>query len=96
MAQELAQKEAKKQKTKPLEEMIPSELMDYWDVFDNKKAEQFPEPWLWDHAIDLKLDFVPKDCKVYPLTPQEHMEMDKFINENLTKGYIWPSKCWIM
>ena len=92
VAQELAQKEAKKQKTKTLKEMIPLELMDYHDVFDKKKAKQFPEPRPWDHAIDLKPDFVPKDCKVYPLTPQEHMEMDKFIDENLAKGYIWPSK----
>ena len=92
VAQELAQKEAEKQKTKTLEEMIPLELMDYHNVFDKKKAKQFPKQWPWDHAIDLKPDFVPKDCKVYPLTPQEHMEMDKFINENLAKGYIWPSK----
>ena len=39
VAQELAQKEAEKQKTKPLEEMIPSKLVDYCDVFDKKKAE---------------------------------------------------------
>ena len=88
VAQELAQKEAKKQKTKTLEEMIPLELMDYHDIFDKKKAEQFPESQPWDHAIELKPDFVPKDCKVYPLMPQEHMEMDKFIDENLMKGYI--------
>ena len=44
VAQELAQKKAKKQKTKTLEEMIPLELMDYRDVFNKKKAEQFPEP----------------------------------------------------
>ena len=92
VAQELAQKEAEKQKTKTLKEMIPSELMNYRDVFDKKKAEQFPEPQPWDHAINLKPDFVPKDCKVYPLIPQEHAKMDKFINENLTKEYIQPSK----
>ena len=39
VAQELAQKEARKQKTKTLEKIIPSELMDYCDVFDKKKAE---------------------------------------------------------
>ena len=88
----VAQKEAKKQRTKTLEEMIPPEFMDYCDVFDKKKAKQFSEPWSWDHAINLKPDFIPKDCKVYPLTPQEHTEMDKFINENLAKGYIWSSK----
>ena len=87
VAQELAQKEGKKQKTKTLE-MIPLELIDYCDVFNKKKAEQFPEPRPWDHAIDLKPDFAPKDCKVYPLTPQEHMEIDTFIDINLAKGYI--------
>ena len=44
VAQELAQKEAKEQKTKTLKEMIPSELMDYCNVFVKKKAEQFPKP----------------------------------------------------
>ena len=72
--------------------MIPSKLMGYCDIFDKKKAEQFPESQPCDHAINLKPDFVPKDCKVYPLMPQEHMEMDKFIDKNLAKGYIWPSK----
>ena len=52
VAQELAQKEAKKQKTKTLEETIPSELMDYCDVFDKKKAEQSPEPWPWDYCYN--------------------------------------------
>ena len=77
---------------KTLEEMIPSELMDYCNIFDKKKAKRFPKPWPWYHAINLKPDFVPKDCKVHPLTPQEHTEMDKFINENIAKGYIRPSK----
>ena len=85
-------KEAGKPKMKTLDKMIPQELMAYWNMFDKKKAEQFFESHPWDHAIDLKPNFIPKDCKVYPLTPQEHMEMDKFIDENLAKGYIWPLK----
>ena len=35
---------------------------------------------------------MPSDCKVYPLTLPETEEMNKFINENLAKGYIRPSK----
>jgi len=46
----------------------------------------------WDNAIDLKPDFIPKDCKVYPLSPGEQKEQDKFPEENLRKGYIRPSK----
>jgi len=46
----------------------------------------------WDHAIDLKPNFIPKDCKVYPLSPEEQKKQDKFLEENLRKGYIRPSK----
>ena len=79
-------------KEKTLEEMVPPELMDYRHIFDKTTANRFPESRPWDHAIDLKEDFVPKDCKVYPLTVPEQAELDKFLNENLEKGYIWPSK----
>ena len=72
--------------------MLPAEIMDYKDIFDKQTAEHFPESQPWDHAIDLKEDFVPKDCKIYPLSPPEQIELDKFINENLAKGYIQPSK----
>ena len=63
VAQELAMKETEKQKPKTMEELIPPELMDYRNVFDKKEAERFPESRSWDHAIDLKPEFVPKDCK---------------------------------
>jgi len=51
-----------------------------------------PERKTWDHAIDLKTDFIPKDCKIYPLSSEEQKEQDKFLEENLRKGYIRPSK----
>jgi len=38
--------------------------------------------------INLKPDFIPKDCKVYPLTPTKQ----KKLNDNLQKGYIRLSK----
>src|SRR5271156_4575884 len=92
VAQELAMKEAEKKKQKTLEEMIPPALMDYRDVFDKKTAERFPESRPWDHAIDLKPDFIPKDCPIYPLSLPEQGELQKFIDNNLEKGYIRPSK----
>jgi len=55
-------------------------------------SEHFPELQPWDHAIDLKLDFIPKDCKVYPLTPTKQKKLDEFLDDNLQKGYIRPSK----
>ena len=85
-------KEMEKQKPSTLEELVPPELMDYRSVFNKKEAEQFPESRSWDHAIDLKPNFVPKDCKVYLLSLPEQAKMNEFIDENLAKEYIRPSK----
>ena len=92
ISQTLAIQESADKKEKTLDEMLPAEVMDYKDVFDKQTAERFLESRPWDHAIDLKEDFVPKDCKIYPLSPPEQIELDKFIDKNLAKGYIWPSK----
>jgi hypothetical protein len=47
-----------------------------------------PETHLYDHAINFKENFVLQDCKIYLLSPMEEKEMNKFIDENLCKGYI--------
>ena len=92
ISQKLAIQETVDKKEKTLEEMVPLELLNYKDVFDKVMAERFPESRPWDHTIDLKEDFIPTDCKVYPMTLPEQAELDKFIDENLAKGYIRPSK----
>ena len=40
----------------------------------------------------MKEGFVPRKEKVYPLSREEKEEMHKFINKQLRKGYIRPSK----
>ncbi|OCB84638.1 reverse transcriptase-RNase H-integrase [Sanghuangporus baumii] len=47
---------------------------------------------MWDHAINLKPDFKPSDCKVYLLSPKEQEVMKEFIKENLASGQIRQSK----
>ena len=42
--------------------------------------------------IELKERFVPRKGKVYPLSREERKEVRKFIQEQLRKEYIWPSK----
>jgi hypothetical protein len=51
-----------------------------------------PESCPYDHAIELKEDFVPRNCKIYALLQVEEKEMNEFIDENLCKGYIRPLK----
>ena len=57
------------------------------DIFDEKRASQFLDRWPWDHKIDLKPGFEPKSFKNYNLTLAEQEELDKFLKENLEKGY---------
>ena len=61
---------------------------EFANIFDKNTSERLPESKPWDHAIDLKPDFTPSNCKIYPLSPKETEEMNKFIDENLQKGYI--------
>ena len=76
----------------PIKEQIPKEFHEFLDIFDEEKAARFPEPRPWDHKIEMKESFVPKSFKTYNLTPLEQIELDKFLKENLDKGYIRPSQ----
>jgi Reverse transcriptase (RNA-dependent DNA polymerase) len=62
------------------------------DIFDEDKANQFADTQPWDHKIEIKAGFEPKSFKTYNLTPKEQIELDKFLKENLDKGYIKPSQ----
>ena len=89
---EMAQRSHEKEKSRSFEDMVSEIYHGYKDVFEKKAAERFPESRPYNHAIDLKPDFVPQNCKVYPLSPKEQTALDEFIDENLRKGYIRPSK----
>ena len=70
-----------------VEEMVPKEYHEFLDVFNKEKAARFPESKPWDHKIDMKEGFEPKSFKNYNLTPEEQVKLDKFLKENLEKGY---------
>jgi glucan biosynthesis protein len=74
------------------EQLVPLEYHEYLDIFDEDKANRFPDTQPWDHKIKMKNRFEPKSFKMYNLTPEEQVELDKFLKENLDKGYIKPSQ----
>ena len=45
----------------------------------------------WDHGIDLKEDFPPKKGWLIPLSVDEQKEVEAFLDDQLSKGYIRPS-----
>src|SRR6202023_286163 len=83
ISQELAHK-IEDEKPKP-KTILPEAYDDYHEVFEKKPSERMPERRRWDHAIDLKPDFIPKDSKIYPMSPEKQENFDEFLEENLRK-----------
>ena len=73
---------------KTVEEIVPPAFHAYLDVFRKEPSERMPTRKLWDHAIDLMLDFVPEKSKIFPLSLDERKEMSSFVRDQLRKGYI--------
>jgi hypothetical protein len=90
IAMELAIEENSKKMNKMDEQLVLVEYHKYLDIFRKEKAHRFPELRPWDNKIKMKEGFEPKSFKNYNLT--EQLELDKFLKENLKKGYIWPSQ----
>ena len=61
-------------------------------VFENEDSERMPMRKAWDHAIDLREGFVLKKRKIYLLLRVERKEVQKFVKDQLRKGYITPLK----
>ena len=72
---------------------IPAKYHHHLSVFSEEASHRFPEPHIWDHAIELKLG-APSSIpgKVYQLTQDEQKVLLEFIREQQAKGYIHPSK----
>jgi len=51
-----------------------------------------PTREIWDHAIDLKEMFKLQKGRIYPLSKDKREEVQNFINDQLRKEYIRPSK----
>ena len=61
-------------------------------MFEKKKLERILTRKTWNHAIDLKEDFVSKNEKIYSLSRIEREEVQEFMRDQLRKGYIRLSK----
>ena len=72
--------------------MIPPCFWGHMDIFAKKFFDSLPERRPWDHAIELTGDHRSPCQKLYPLSPVEQAELDKFLKENLASGQIHPSK----
>jgi hypothetical protein len=91
IATEPAIEENSKKTDKTDKQLVLAEYHEYLDIFSKEKAHRFPKSRPWDHKIEMKEGFEPKSFKNYNITPAEQIKLDKFLKENLEKGYIQPS-----
>ena len=73
------------------QKLVPHEYWDYLDVFLKSKSECMLLRKPWDHGIDLKEDFPPKKGQLIPLSVDEQKEVEAFLDDQLSKGYVQPS-----
>jgi len=94
--QEEKRKEVKKverdEDEETLKKLVPKRFWRWGKVFRKRKSKRIPVQKTWDHAIELKEGFIPKKRKVYSLSREEREEAQVFVEDQLRKGYIQPSK----
>jgi hypothetical protein len=91
IAQQIAEKAYNAGKVN-MEQTVPAVFKQHWKVFLEQEACQLPPHHKWDHKIELKPD-APNviNSKVYLLSKDEQKVLDKYITDNLDKGYIMAS-----
>ena len=92
-SQQIAEKAIIAKGKKTFEEMVPAQYRNFAKVFSEDESQRLPDHQPWDHAIDLEPDTVKHwKTKSYPMPLAEQEELDKFLTEHITKGYLVPSK----
>jgi len=81
-----------KEDHRKIEELVPRKFLKWRKMFGKVESERMPTRKVWDHAIDLKETFKPRKGRIYLLFKNEREEVQNFIEDQLRKGYIRPSK----
>jgi len=61
-------------------------------VFEKAELRRILVRKSWDHAINLRKDFVPRKRKTYLILKEEKEQVREFVKEQFRKEYIRPSK----
>ena len=75
-----------------IKEMVLQKFLKWRKVFGKVESERMPTRKIWDHTIDLKEMFKPQKGRIYPLSRNKKEEVQNFVNNQLRKEYIRPSK----
>jgi hypothetical protein len=71
---------------------LPSKYEDFEDVFEKQNVDRLPEHQPYDCPIDLQEGASPPFGPIYGLSGRELQALRTYLDENLAKGFIQPSK----
>ena len=92
VSQRLAEAATRYQVQKSFKDIVPVHYHKFEQVFLKESFDELPSRKKWDHVIELVPGSKEFSTKLYPMSPSEQGELDKFLEENLKSGRIRPSK----
>jgi len=72
--------------------LVPRRFLKWRKVFGQVELERMSTRKIWDYVIDLKEMFKPQKERIYSLSKNKREEVQNFMEDQLKKGYIKPSK----
>jgi len=72
--------------------IVPQKFHKWLKVFEKAESERIPVRKPWDHAINLRKDFVSKKRRIYLMLRKEKEKVREFMKKQLRKRYIQPLK----
>ena len=72
---------------KKVRKIVPQKFHKWLKVFEKAKSKKIPVRKPWDHIINLKKDFIPKNKKIYLMLREKKKEVREFVKEQLRKVY---------
>lgn len=76
----------------PQLERVPEIYRDLWRVFSEKECDSLPPHRATDCAIELKSGVTLAKPRMHSMTSFELNELRRYINHNLARGFIKPSR----
>ena len=70
---------------------LPQAYDDYQDVFSKEGSDTLPPSRDCDHKIELTGENTLTKSPIYKMSEQELVELKRYLQENLDKGFIAPS-----
>ena len=71
--------------------LLPERYQEYLHAFSKKKANTLPKHGPQDHTIHLKEGTQASAFTLYSMSHNEAQELCHYLDENLSKGFIWVS-----